>query len=72
MYACIHKVGRGFFEGVCSPSNATTHLHDPPPTDSRIAMCQHLGSSNSRRSESLLTDPISCAGQQVREQIDTP
>jgi hypothetical protein len=31
---------RGFFEGVCAPSNAIAHLHDHPPPlhDSRIAL----------------------------------
>jgi len=39
MYACIDGIGAGFFERVCPPSNATAHLHDPPPPplDSRIA-----------------------------------
>ena len=31
MYACILEIGRGFFEGVCAPSNATAYLRDPPP-----------------------------------------
>ena len=31
MYACAPETGRGFFEGVRSPSDATAHLHDPPP-----------------------------------------
>jgi hypothetical protein len=31
MYACIRETGRGFFEGVCPPSNATANFHDPPP-----------------------------------------
>ena|SRR5215211_1815936 len=31
MYACVHEIGRRFFEGVCAPSNATTHSCDPPP-----------------------------------------
>jgi hypothetical protein len=30
MYACIRGTGRGFFEGVCTPSNATAHSCDPP------------------------------------------
>jgi hypothetical protein len=30
MYACIPDIGRGFFEGVCAPSNATAHFRDPP------------------------------------------
>jgi len=31
MYACIPEIGRGFFEGVCPPSNTAAHLRDPPP-----------------------------------------
>jgi hypothetical protein len=31
MYACVHETGRGFFDGVCTPSNATAHFGDPPP-----------------------------------------
>jgi hypothetical protein len=31
MYACIPEIERGFFEGVCPPSNATVIFHDPPP-----------------------------------------
>jgi hypothetical protein len=40
MYACILETGCGYFEGVCAPSNATAHLHDPPPLllDARNAM----------------------------------
>jgi hypothetical protein len=30
MYANIPGTGRGFFEGVCTPSTATTNLRDPP------------------------------------------
>jgi hypothetical protein len=32
MYACTSEIGSGFFAGVCTPSNATAHLHDPPPS----------------------------------------
>jgi hypothetical protein len=32
MYAYILETGRGFFEGVCAPSNATAHVRDPPPS----------------------------------------
>jgi hypothetical protein len=32
MYACIPEIGRGFFEGVCAPSNVTAYFGDPPPT----------------------------------------
>jgi hypothetical protein len=31
MYAYIREAGRGCFEGASTPSNATAHLHDPPP-----------------------------------------
>jgi hypothetical protein len=31
MYACIRETGRGFFEGVCAPSDATAIFRDPPP-----------------------------------------
>jgi hypothetical protein len=31
MYACIRGTGRGYLEGVCTPSNATAHIRDPPP-----------------------------------------
>jgi hypothetical protein len=31
MYACILETTRGFFEGVCTPSNATANFRDPPP-----------------------------------------
>jgi hypothetical protein len=38
MYACTLETGRGFFEGVCAPGNATAHFRDPPPTHtSRIS-----------------------------------
>jgi hypothetical protein len=30
MCACVHKSGRGFFEGVCAPSTTTFHLYDLP------------------------------------------
>jgi hypothetical protein len=30
MYACVRRTGRGFFEGVCPPSNATADFRDPP------------------------------------------
>jgi hypothetical protein len=30
MYACNHETWVGFFEGVCTPSNATVNFHDPP------------------------------------------
>jgi hypothetical protein len=30
MYACTSEFGTGFFEGVCTPSDATAHSYDPP------------------------------------------
>jgi hypothetical protein len=30
MYACITESDDVFFEGVCTLSNATAHLRDPP------------------------------------------
>jgi hypothetical protein len=30
MYACVLEIGRGFFEGVCTLSNAIVHSYDPP------------------------------------------
>jgi hypothetical protein len=37
MYACILEIRRGFFEGVCIPSDATANSRDPlPPLDTRI------------------------------------
>jgi hypothetical protein len=30
MYACICQTERGFFEGVCTPNNATAKFCDPP------------------------------------------
>jgi hypothetical protein len=32
MYACIFESGYGFFEGACTPRNATAHSCDPPPS----------------------------------------
>jgi hypothetical protein len=31
MYACIPEIGCGFFEGACTPSNATANSYGPPP-----------------------------------------
>jgi hypothetical protein len=31
MYACVLETGRGFFEGVCAPGNATAYFSDHPP-----------------------------------------
>ena len=30
MYACIPDIGGGFFQGVCTPSNAPVNFRDPP------------------------------------------
>jgi hypothetical protein len=30
MYACVRRIGREFFEGVCTPSSATADFRDPP------------------------------------------
>jgi hypothetical protein len=72
MYACVLETGRGFFEGVCAPGNASAYFRDPPPPcysrmvrvgvhthqrdrlfcdpplplDSRIALFQRCGKSN--------------------------
>ena len=32
MYACIPEIGCGFFEGVCTLSNASAIFRDPPHT----------------------------------------
>jgi hypothetical protein len=35
--ACLREIGRGFFAGVCTPSNAPANFRDPPPPlDTRI------------------------------------
>jgi hypothetical protein len=40
MYACVHETGSGFFDGVCTLSNATAIFRDPPPPcHSWIASC---------------------------------
>jgi hypothetical protein len=53
MYACILEIRRGFFEGVCTPSNATAHSYDPPPPpltlrESSLGDTLWLSSENSR------------------------
>src|SRR5215216_4767943 len=35
MYAYIGEIGCRFFEGVCTPSNATANFCDPPPPSSK-------------------------------------
>jgi hypothetical protein len=35
MYAYIREAWRGFFEGVCTPSNATAHLDDLATQENR-------------------------------------
>jgi hypothetical protein len=42
MYACILETGRGLFEGVCPPCNATAHYSDPPPLSIRQLLCPSL------------------------------
>jgi hypothetical protein len=39
MYACVHETGRGFFEGVCTTSNATAYSCDPPPPRFALHLC---------------------------------
>jgi hypothetical protein len=48
MYACIPENGGGFFEGVCTPSNATANFCDPPlpPLHSPPALFQPCSKSN--------------------------
>ena len=48
MYASVPENGGGFFEGVCTLSNATADLRDPPPPplDSPTALCQPCSKSN--------------------------
>jgi hypothetical protein len=48
MYACIPEIERGFFEGVCTLSNATANFRDPPlpPLDSPPALFQPCSKSN--------------------------
>ena len=31
MYAYLYEIRGGFFEGVCTLSNATANIYDPPP-----------------------------------------
>ena len=48
MYACIRRIGRGFFEGCArqamQPPISVTH--PPPPLDSPTALCQRCSKSN--------------------------
>ena len=52
MYACSPEIRRGFFAGVCAPSNASAHSYDPPllPLDSRSTLRDTLSltSDNTR------------------------
>jgi hypothetical protein len=32
MYACIHKISGGFFEGMCGLEDRPLTFRDPPPT----------------------------------------
>jgi hypothetical protein len=36
MYAYIHEIEPGFFEGLCPPSSATAHLHGHPLANMRL------------------------------------
>jgi hypothetical protein len=42
MYAYIPKIGSGFFEGVCTPSNATSHSCNPPYPSIRELTLIHI------------------------------
>jgi hypothetical protein len=49
MYACIFEIGGGFFEGACTPSNATANSYDPPPPRSAKEPEPHCQDSGSKR-----------------------
>ena len=51
MYACIPEVGRGFFEGNCTPSDATALSHDPPHPVTRKDRNPVSGAPAKRRRE---------------------
>jgi hypothetical protein len=40
MHACIPETGRGFFEGACTPCNATANFRDPPRNTREPEPCQ--------------------------------
>jgi len=59
MYACVLEIGRGFFEGVCTPCHVTAYFYAPPP--------HHLAYTASRRKRKagvpfLARDPGSLRG----------
>jgi hypothetical protein len=43
MYASVPENGGEFFKGVCTLSNATVHLHDPPPPQCAWIMDMNFG-----------------------------
>jgi len=49
MYACIPEIGRGFFDVVCIPSNATAHSCDPPPPRYEMEPEPHCQGSGPKR-----------------------
>ena len=55
MYACILESGRGFFEGVCAPSNTTAYFCDPPPTPRFANRLRRYALALLRRSGFLLS-----------------
>ena len=64
MYAYILETGRGFFEGVCAPCNATAHFRDPPPPirESTLANASHSkanGTDNCCLHRDALSAPLS-------------
>ncbi len=57
MYACKREPGRGFSEGLSTPSNATVHLHDPPPLrNAKVPELQCQGSGPKRISRRATVD----------------
>jgi hypothetical protein len=55
MYACISEIERGFFEGACTPSNATANSYDPPPSLSAKGPEPHCQGSGPMRIMRRLT-----------------
>jgi hypothetical protein len=49
MYSCIPEFGRGFFEGVRAPSNATAKFRDPPPPPNTKEPEPHCQGSGPKR-----------------------
>src|SRR5215213_1381571 len=66
MYACILEIGRGFFEEVCAPSNATAHFRDPPPPSLErrlVLLCsKSLGQVFARNTITVAIEVIRVAG----------